>query len=152
MNAFQVTILGALAGTVVGCAGASGQSSAPSVTNPPSEKPDHEAQHAGSHHAERAVSSSERAAYEKAKPIFDRYCSSCHTTAGSRSQGGALQHFDMDHYPFGGHHANEIAAAVRGVLGADGSKPSMPPDRPGAVEGEDLKLILAWASQVGASH
>lgn len=151
MNAFHVTILGALAGTVVGCAGASGRSSAPSVTSPSSET-NLKSPHAESSHAERAVSSSERSAYEKAKPVFDRYCSSCHTTAGSRSQGLALQHFEMDHYPFGGHHATEIAAAVRRVLGADGSKPTMPPDRPGAVEGEDLKLILAWASQVDVSH
>jgi hypothetical protein len=47
----------------------------------------------------------------------------------------------------GGHHAGEAGKAVREVLGAAGrGKATMPADDKGAVAGDDLAKILAWAS------
>ena len=58
----------------------------------------------------------------------------------------------MDAYPFGGHHAAEITASIREVLGTTGKHPTMPRDDPGAVDGEELKLILAWADAFDKTH
>lgn len=93
----------------------------------------------------------EHAAYERARPVFERFCSSCHTASGSGSGKAALKHFSMDAYPFGGHHAAEMTATIRKVLGASGAPPTMPRDRPGAVTGEDLALVLAWADAADRS-
>ncbi len=57
----------------------------------------------------------------------------------------------MDDYPFGGHHADEAGAVVRKVLGVAGRKATMPPDNPGAVTGDDLSDILAWADAYDAA-
>lgn len=95
-----------------------------------------------------SAGSDEQAAYEKARPVFATYCASCHTSKGATAKPAILEHFSMDGYPFGGHHATEITARIRSVLGATGAKPTMPPDRPGAVKGEELQLILAWADAV----
>ncbi|ACY14188.1 hypothetical protein [Haliangium ochraceum] len=84
----------------------------------------------------------EQAAYERAKPVFETYCVDCH---GADGDAEARRHFAMDGYPFGGHHAHEIAHEIREVLGADGDEPSMPPDNPGVVSGEELAAVLAWA-------
>lgn len=54
----------------------------------------------------------------------------------------------MTRYPFGGHHAGEAGEAVRSVL----ENATMPSDDPGAVTGEDLNLILAWADAFTAAH
>ena len=94
----------------------------------------------------------ERAAYERAKPVFVAYCAACHTGRGKRSSRNALEHFSMDSYPFGGHHASEITATTREVLGQSGSKPTMPKDRPGSVQGEELKHVLAWADAFDRAH
>lgn len=89
----------------------------------------------------------ERAAYERAKPVFDKYCADCHTTAKAQGpeHAEALEHFSMDGYPFGGHHAHELGEEIREVLGADGGEATMPEDDPGVVQGEELALVLAWA-------
>jgi mono/diheme cytochrome c family protein len=101
----------------------------------------------------------ELAAYEKAKPVFETHCARCHTTQGNKSSKGARSHFSMDAYPFGGHHAAEITSEIREVLGASGTKPTMPRDKPGALSNEELQLVLAWAdaydrarSKGGTSH
>jgi hypothetical protein len=93
-----------------------------------------------------------RAAYERARPVFEKYCTKCHTTGGTQSKKAALQHFTMDQYPFGGHHASAVAASIREVLGAGGEEPSMPRDEPGAVQGEELALVLAWADAFDRAH
>lgn len=98
------------------------------------------------------LAADEAAAFDKAKPIFEAYCAKCHTTQGSKSSKKGLEHFDMDSYPFGGHHAAEIGSAIREVLGASGEKATMPRDRPGAVKGEELKLVLAWADAYDRAH
>jgi hypothetical protein len=87
----------------------------------------------------------ERAAFARARPVFARYCFKCHTTAGKKHSRTALRHLSMDGYPFGGHHAATVAAAIREVLGVGGEKPTMPDDAPGAVKGDDLATIAAWA-------
>jgi hypothetical protein len=58
----------------------------------------------------------------------------------------------MDQYPFAGHHAHEIADTIRKVLGAGKSKPTMPLDKPGAVQGAELRLILEWADAYDRAH
>jgi mono/diheme cytochrome c family protein len=77
----------------------------------------------------------ELAAYERARPVFQRHCARCHATGGEKAnnKGGALKHFNMDGYPFTGHHASDIGETVREVLGARGEQPSMPRDNPGAL-------------------
>lgn len=94
----------------------------------------------------------ERTAYERALPVFEAHCAKCHTTAGPDAKRGALSHFNMDSYPFGGHHAADIAAAIRLVLGASGKPPTMPRDNPGVVQGENLTLIMKWADCFDAAH
>ncbi len=87
----------------------------------------------------------ETAAYDKAKPVFQKYCSTCHTKAGKKSGKKKLDHFAMDAYPFGGEHTAFIGDHVRGVLGLSGKKATMPYDKPGSVKGDDLALVKAWA-------
>lgn len=94
----------------------------------------------------------ERAAYEKAKPVFDKWCAKCHTKGGKMAAAKKLDHFDMTVYPFGGHHALELGTQLRTSLGIDGSKPTMPFDKKGAVKGEELALIAAWADAFDAAH
>lgn len=94
----------------------------------------------------------ENAAYDKAKPVFEKYCASCHTKAGKKSAKKKLGHFDMDTYPFGGEHAAFIGNHIRDVLGMTGKKATMPSDKPGAVKGDDLALIKAWADAWDAAE
>jgi hypothetical protein len=98
------------------------------------------------------LASAETAAYERARPVFEKYCSKCHTKGGAKAKAKTLVHFDMTSYPFGGHHAAEITAAVRHVLGIDGGKAVMPMDDPGAVKGAELDLIAAWADAYDKAH
>ncbi|MEP6865710.1 MAG: hypothetical protein ABJE66_34140 [Deltaproteobacteria bacterium] len=87
---------------------------------------------------------SERAAWETARPVFDKACASCHTNAGKKSAKKKLDHFDMDTYPPGGHHTGTIGFTIRDVLGISGKKPTMPYDKPGSIKGDDLATIKAW--------
>ena len=87
----------------------------------------------------------EHAAYDKAKPVFDKYCAKCHTQTGKMATKKKLGHFDMTSYPFGGHHAATIGPEVREALGLAGEKATMPDDKPGSVKGDDLATIDAWA-------
>jgi hypothetical protein len=94
----------------------------------------------------------EMAAFEKAKPVFDRWCAKCHSKQGKMAGAKKLDHFDMTSYPFGGHHAMEISREIRKSLGIGGGSPKMPADNKGAVQGEELELIKAWADAFDASH
>lgn len=87
----------------------------------------------------------ETASYEKAKPVFEKYCASCHTKAGKKATAKKLDHFTMDTYPFGGEHTKSIGNEIRKVLGIDGGKPTMPYDKPGSVTGDDLAAIKTWS-------
>jgi hypothetical protein len=51
----------------------------------------------------------------------------------------------MTSYPLGGHHADDIGTSVRRALGTAGAKATMPKTDPGAVKGDELALVLAWA-------
>jgi hypothetical protein len=46
----------------------------------------------------------------------------------------------------------EISGEIRKTLGLTGKKPTMPADKKGAVQGEELELIKAWADAFDASH
>jgi hypothetical protein len=94
----------------------------------------------------------ERVAYASAKPVFATYCAPCHASDGSKSTPGARRHFSMDTYPFGGHHSAEMGNEIREVLGAGGGKATMPKDKPGSVQGEELRLLLAWADAFDQAH
>ena len=99
---------------------------------------------AGDDQAKADALAAENAAYAKAKPVFDKYCASCHTKGGARATVKKLSHVDMTTYPFGGMHTKSIGNEVRKVLGLDGGKPTMPYGHPGAVKGDDLAAIAAW--------
>lgn len=94
----------------------------------------------------------EMTAYEKAKPVFEANCARCHSKGGKLSTSKKRGHFDMTTYPFGGHHSMEISKEIRKSLGITGGKPTMPFDKKGAVKGDDLALIAAWADAFDASH
>jgi mono/diheme cytochrome c family protein len=107
-------------------------------------------EHAAMGHEPEKAMLSEEEAYERARPVFEQYCARCHTSAGNKPV--ALRHFTMDTYPFGGHHASEVAKSVRDVLGANGKAATMPLGQPGAVKGEQLRLVLDWADAFDRAH
>ena len=94
----------------------------------------------------------ELAAYQAAKPVLDKYCTSCHVKGERGAKKSALRHLDMTSYPFGGKDAGKAGAEIREVLGATGKKPTMPEKNPGVVKGEELALILAWADAFDAAR
>ena len=99
----------------------------------------------------------ETSAWETAKPVFDKACATCHTTAGKKASKKKLDHFNFDAYPLGGHHTATIGITIREVLGIDGKKATMPYDKPGSVKGDDLAKIKAWtdaweAAGKGGAH
>ena len=99
-----------------------------------------------------APSDNERAAYAKAKPVFDKYCAKCHVRGGEKATVKKLAHFDMTSYPFRGHHTSSMGPTMAKVLGLTGKKPTMPSDKKGAVQGEELALIKAWIDAWRAAH
>ena len=94
----------------------------------------------------------EMAAFEKAKPVFEKHCAKCHSKDGKKQSAAKRDHFDMTTYPFGGHHAMDVHNEIREVLGLTGKKPTMPADANGAVKGDELEAIKAWADAFDASH
>ena len=94
----------------------------------------------------------ETAAFEKAKPVFDKFCASCHSKSGKQANRKKLHELDITSYPFTGEHANELGEEMREVLGIGGGKPTMPKGKPGIVKGDDLALIAAWADAWDAAH
>jgi len=87
----------------------------------------------------------ETAAYDKAKPVFDKACARCHTKTGKKMKPKTLGHVDMTTYPFGGEHAASIGNEIRVVLAIDGhKKASMPSDKPGSLTSDELSTIKAW--------
>jgi hypothetical protein len=103
------------------------------------------------------VSAAERQAFDEARPAFERLCFRCHSKDGkerAKMRSKARAHVDMTSYPFGGHHAGEAGAAVLTALGLGPAhkRATMPPDDPGAVPGEDLRLIRVWAEAFSAAH
>ena len=99
-----------------------------------------------------ALAAAETAAYQNAKPVFDKYCAGCHQQGGKKATAKKLGHFDMTSYPFGGEHAKVIGHEVREALAIGGGTATMPFDKPGAVTGDELALIAAWADSFDAAH
>lgn len=93
----------------------------------------------------------ERVAFAAAKPVFEEFCESCHTGTAKQNR-KALKHFNMDGYPFTGHHAHELGAVIRKVLGVGGGKATMPKNDKGAVVGAKLELVAAWSRAFDAAH
>jgi hypothetical protein len=98
------------------------------------------------------LAAAETAAYERAKPVFEKYCTMCHTSKGAKTSKAKLEHFNMDTYPFGGHHAASIGETIREVLGATGKEATMPQNDPGAVKGAELEAIVEWSKAFDRSH
>ena len=94
----------------------------------------------------------EKSAFEMAEPVFKQHCARCHVKGEKKAKAKTLGHFDMTTYPFGGHHADEISAKIRKVLAIGGGKPTMPKDDRGAVQGDELSLIAAWADAYDRAH
>jgi hypothetical protein len=116
---------------------------APTPSRPPPRDPDT---------TRAALLAAETAAFEKAKPVFDKFCARCHVKGAKAATAKKLEHFDMTTYPFGGEHASEMSKEMREVLAIGGGKPTMPFDKRGAVKGNDLALIAAWADAFDAAH
>lgn len=115
----------------------------PGAETPPVSDPDQ---------AKADLVAAETAAFDKAKPVFEKHCAKCHTKDGKNAKPKSLEHFEMTSYPFGGHHAAEIGPEVKKALGIGGGKATMPLDHPGAVTGDELALISAWADAWQKSH
>lgn len=99
----------------------------------------------------------ETSAWETAKPVFEKACATCHSSAGRKASKKKLDHFNLDSYPPGGHHTSTIGFTIRDVLGISGKKPTMPYDKPGSVQGEELAKVKAWtdaweAAEKGGAH
>jgi mono/diheme cytochrome c family protein len=132
---------------VVALAACGGKSAPPPAAPAPVEKPaEKPAEPTGD------LAAAETAAWEAAKPVFEKYCASCHTKDGKKAAKKKLDHFDMTSYPFTGHHAETIGFTIREVLGVTGKKPTMPFDNKGAVQGDELALIVRWADAWQAAH
>ena len=104
-----------------------------------------------------ALLADEHAAFDKAKPVFDKYCAGCHTQGAKQATAKKLDHFDMTSYPFGGHHAGTLGPTIRKVLAIGGGKATMPNGKPGSVTGDDLAAISVWtkawdAAQAAGAH
>ena len=100
------------------------------------------------------VTEEERAAFAAARPVFEQHCFRCHTAKGRKAKPKSLAHLTMDRYPFGGHHASEAGTAIRRALGTGPEKkePTMPSDDRGAVAGDQLAKVLAWANAFDRAH
>ena len=94
----------------------------------------------------------ETTAYDRAKPVFEKHCAGCHSKGQKGAKAKPLGHLDITTYPFGGHHATEVGTTVRTALGIGGGKPTMPKGKAGAVAGDELALVAAWADAFDAAH
>lgn len=97
----------------------------------------------------------ELAAYETAKPVFEKFCINCHQKGKRGATKKALAELDITEYPFKGEHAN--GPDIRKALGIGGGKPTMPRNKPGSVKGDDLAAITAWldawdAAEAAGAH
>lgn len=115
-----------------------------------------------------ALPEAELAAYRAAAPVFERYCLACHRPGTNSMSVITSNTLDLGTYPFTGSSSNEAGFLIAAALGAPladldardeaplslarqhigaGRPPKarMPKDQPGAVQGDDLERILAWA-------
>ena len=99
-----------------------------------------------------ALLADEHAAFERAKPAFEKYCAGCHTQGAKQATAKKLDHFEMTKYPFGGHHAGTLGPTIRKVLAIGGGKATMPNGKPGTVQADDLAAIATWAKTWDAAQ
>ena len=100
-----------------------------------------------------AIATAEKAAFEKARPIFERACAPCHSAKGAKPSEKAIKELSLDGYPFGGEHGATAGPTIRKVLGVEGGeKATMPKNKPGSIVGADLEAIVAWTKAFDASH
>lgn len=92
-----------------------------------------------------ALLATEQDTFAAAKPVFTKFCASCHVQGGAKATKKKLGHFDMTAYPLGGHHAATIGHEILEVLGQTGEKATMPDNKPGSVTGADLAALTIWA-------
>jgi hypothetical protein len=117
----------------------------PAATNEPTKEPEKPAEPEPPKADPKAeLLAAETAAWDTAKPVFEKACATCHTSAGKKAAKKKLDHFSFDSYPPGGHHTATIGLTIRDVLGISGKKPTMPYDKPGSVQGDDLAKVKAW--------
>lgn len=98
------------------------------------------------------LDAAERAAFDRAKPVFDRYCIACHTKRGKQKTQKRLDAIDFTKYPPAGRYAKIVGGAVRDVLGQSGVPATMPFDRKGAVVGDELAVVMAWVDAWARAH
>jgi outer membrane biosynthesis protein TonB len=94
----------------------------------------------------------ETAAFEKAKPVFEKFCGKCHSDTGKSKSAKKLGHLNITAYPFTSSHGATLAADIRKALAIGGGKPTMPADKKGSVKGDDLAAIAAWADAWDAAE
>jgi hypothetical protein len=116
---------------------------APPETPPEPAKPDPE-------QIKKDAMDAELAAFEKAKPVFEATCKSCHVKGQKNASAKKLSEFEMTAYPFTGKH--NTAKDIREVLAIGGGKATMPKNKPGSVKGDDLAAIAAWADAWDAAE
>ena len=98
------------------------------------------------------LDAAERAAFDRAKPVIDRYCSACHTKRGKKKTQKRLDAIDFSKYPPAGRYAKIVGGAVRDVLGQSGVPATMPFDRKGAVVGDELAVVMGWVDAWAHAH
>ena len=112
----------------------------------------------------------ERAAYDAARPVFERWCVRCHVPTNGSMSVITSDTFDISTYPFtgqsgalAGYHVADVLGTMFGDLDApDGADefrrpwaqhaPRMPKTEPGAVQGDDLALVRTWTVAWRAAH
>lgn len=94
----------------------------------------------------------ELAAYQAAKPVFVKYCGACHSATGNKTSPSKLEDFDMSSYPFDGKETDDIDDVISVTLGLRGTKATMPKNKPGSLNGEELQLIVDWAEAYDSNH
>jgi uncharacterized membrane protein len=98
------------------------------------------------------LDAAERVAFDRAKPVIDRYCSACHTKRGKKKTQKRLDAIDFSKYPPTGRYAKIVGGAVRDVLGQSGVPATMPFDRKGAVVGDELAAVMGWVDAWAHAH
>lgn len=104
-----------------------------------------------------ALVAAEAAARDRASPVFEKYCTTCHTYGGSKATPASRNAFSIELVPFtstppvAGQSPMDTAK-LREVLAIGGGKATMPMDNPGAVTGDELALIAVWVDAYDAAH
>ncbi len=113
-----------------------------------SDPPDAEPAHVASSSTGAPRVEGELAAYERARPVFERECKRCHASGTRLTSTAAMGGVDMSRYPFGGGTPTEVARRIGVSIGLFGRGATMPPTRLPGLRGEDAALVAAWIAAV----